>query len=293
MKPRPSASPAVPAARLKEAESRLSYRFKKSALLAQALCHASTRNDGHESNERLEFLGDAVLGMLTSWFLFEGLQTENEGGLSRRKAQLTSGTALAAIAQRLELGELLITGKGQETTPTANMEEDLVEAIIGAIFLDGGLKAAQDFVMREILTVKEPEPQNFDDPKSMLQNHTLRLRLGLPEYRDVESSGPAHSLTFTVDVHVQGIAIGRGSGSSKKLASQEAARNALDSLLASEDSKGEDAATEVAKKEAAATASPAKPTDESPTKARAKKASKKASSKKAPSKKAGAKKSVS
>ncbi|PIE23578.1 MAG: hypothetical protein CSA62_06985 [Planctomycetota bacterium] len=248
------------------AEKRLQYRFKEQRLLSQALCHASARNQGYASNERLEFLGDAVLSLLASWFLYEGLPEVDEGELSRRRAALCSGEALSAVAARLQLGPLLLTGKGQDLSATPNMAGDQLEALIGAIFLDGGLEAAQDFVIREVLTKsdaaapqKKPteaeapaarsdkeSPQasgseskqdandSFEDSKSKLQHHSLRLRLGLPEYRVVSSVGPGHNLTFTMEVRVQGNAIGRGEGSSKKLASQAAAREALEVLLASE-----------------------------------------------------------
>lgn len=220
----------VPDGRLKKAQQRLGYRFHNTELLAQALCHASTRNEGLGSNERLEFLGDSVLNLLVSWFLYEGLREADEGTLSARRSRMTSGEALAEIGARLRLGELLRTGKGQDLEPTASMEADAVEACIGAIFLDGGLEAAQGFVLTHVIAAYKPEEPVYDDPKSRLQHYTLSKRLGLPEYKLVEATGPGHKQEFTMEVLVDGRSVGTGSGSSKKIAQQNAATSALHAL---------------------------------------------------------------
>ena len=217
----------VSEAQLKKAESRLGYEFKNKSLLALALCHASTTNEGLKSNERLEFLGDAVLNLLVSWFLYEGLRDADEGTLSHRRSRMTNGESLAALGKQLKLGELLRIGKGQDLSPTSNMEADLVEACIGAIFLDGGVEAAQVFVLQQIIAAHKTDEPVYNDPKSRLQHVTLARRLGLPEYRLIEATGPSHQQVFLMEVRVAGEPRGRGTGSSKKLAQQQAATSAL------------------------------------------------------------------
>ncbi len=226
--------------RIRSAQKKLGYEFKEKALVAQAFCHASTHNDGFQTNERLEFLGDAVLNMLVSWFLHEGLRTADEGTLSKRRAQMTAGTNLSLIARKLKLGELLRTGKGQDMEPTDKMEGDLLEACIGAIFLDGGLEAAQEFVLREVASAPMPdgESKGFHDPKSRLQHLALSKHLGLPEYRLLDVVGPGHALEFTMEVYVDGKRVGQGKGTSKKIAAQFAATKALEDLGPSEDDDG-------------------------------------------------------
>ena len=231
--------------RLRSAQKKLGYQFENKALLAQAFCHASTHNDGFATNERLEFLGDAVLDMLVSWFLHEGLKNQPEGVLSKRRSQMTSGANLGRIARRLKLGELLRTGKGQDMEPTDKMEGDLLEACIGAIFLDGGIEAAQEFVLREVASAPMPQEDSkgFHDPKSRLQHLALSRHLGLPEYRLLDVIGPGHALDFTMEVYVDGKCVGKGRGSSKKIAAQFAATKALEFLG---ETKGEDSSKEAA-----------------------------------------------
>lgn len=228
--------------RLRSAQKKLGYDFTNKALLAQAFCHASTHNDGFATNERLEFLGDAVLTMLVSWFLHEGLRNADEGTLSKRRSQMTSGANLGRIAHKLKLGELLRTGKGQDMKPTDKMEGDLLEACIGAIFLDGGLEAAQEFVLREVAAAPMPdgESKGFHDPKSRLQHLALSRHLGLPEYRLQDVIGPGHALEFTMEVYVDGKCAGEGKGSSKKIAAQFAATKALEQLGEDKSSEAED-----------------------------------------------------
>jgi len=266
--------PPITEARLGSAEKRLGYKFKNRALLAQALSHASTRNEGFESNERLEFLGDSVLNMLISWFLYDGLPQANEGELSHRRSLIAQGEFLARVGRRLKLSELLRTGKGQDLEPTANMEADLVEACIGAIFLDGGLEAAQDFVLLHVISHYEPTEKAYTDPKSRLQHYTLEHRLGLPAYELVETSGPAHALTFEMLVKVEDEEFGRGRGSSKKIAARIAASEALDRLMAGQ------ATTKTVTEEPNEPKKVTKP------------AAKKKTAKKAPAKKAAAKKTT-
>ncbi len=223
----------IPPTRLHDAEKRLGYTFKDQDLLAEALCHASTHNEGLKTNERLEFLGDSVLNFLASWFLFDGLKEADEGTLSRRRSHLVDTGTLASVAKQLKLEELLVTGKGQDLKATPKMQADLLEACIGAIFLDGGIEAAQAFVLKTILTKVRTEEASFNDPKSKLQHLTLARRLGLPTYHLVEAKGPAHDMRFVMEVEVDGKILGSGLGSSKKMASQLAAEEAIRQLMAS------------------------------------------------------------
>jgi ribonuclease III len=231
--------------RIRSAQKKLGYDFENKALLAQAFCHASTHNDGYATNERLEFLGDAVLNMLVSWFLHEGLKAADEGTLSKRRSQMTAGTNLARIARKLKLGELLRTGKGQDMEPTDKMEGDLFEACIGAIFLDGGLEAAQEFVLREVASAPMPQSDSkgFHDPKSRLQHLALSRHLGLPEYRLQDVIGPGHALDFTMEVYVDGKCVGKGKGSSKKIAAQFAATEGLELLGEADEPDSKDSAS--------------------------------------------------
>ncbi|MCB9917791.1 MAG: ribonuclease III [Planctomycetes bacterium] len=230
--------------RLAKAQERLGYAFKNLDLLTLALCHSSTRNEGFPSNERLEFLGDAVLSLLVSWFLYEGLPDANEGELSARRVQMTRGEHLATIAERIGLSQLIRTGKNQDLEPTASMQSDLIEACLGAIFLDGGLDAAQNFVLSHVIAapkggeMKAAAPEAYTDAKSQLQHFTLARRLGLPEYREVSVEGPAHAQMFTMEVLVADKVLGTGSGSSKKTAQQAAAQQAFDVLREAESRAG-------------------------------------------------------
>ncbi|MFQ5505710.1 MAG: ribonuclease III [Planctomycetota bacterium] len=225
----------ISSARLRTAERRLGYSFKNPRLLAQAFCHASTRNEGFPSNERLEFLGDSVLSLVVATHLFKEMKDADEGTLSHYRALMTQGQHLANVASKLGLGELLRTGKGQDLEPTPNMAGDAVEACIGAIFLDGGMREARRFIRKHVITNFELEAAPFDDPKSKLQHYTLEKRLGLPEYELVKTTGPGHALSFVMEVKVAGRVLGCGSGSSKKTAARNAASEALTALLSTDE----------------------------------------------------------
>ena len=224
---------------LLSAEKRLGYKFKDKDLLATAFCHASTGNEGIRNNERLEFLGDSVLNMLVSWFLYEGHEKDDEGALSKRRAHMISGQALTSVCKALKLSEFLRTGKGQDLAPTDHMEADLVEACIGAVFIDGGFEAAWDFVLENVISNFKTEAESFNDPKSRLQHYALAQRLGLPVYEVLNTEGPGHSLSFTVEAKVDGKAVGKGQGSSKKVAAQMAATEALETLKVDDESAEE------------------------------------------------------
>ncbi len=225
---------------LKLAQERLGYEFRNASLLEEALRHASTKNEGEGTNERLEFLGDAVLNLLVSWFLFEAMKDADEGALSQRRARIVETQSLAELAKGLGLPDLLRTGKGQDLKPTEKMCADLLEACLGAIFVDGGLDAAQQFMLQKILPNLPGETREHHDPKSQLQHYALAHRLGLPEYRLVEAQGPGHNMRFIMEVKVAGRALAKGRGTSKKIASQNAAREALRILREEEEERAGD-----------------------------------------------------
>jgi ribonuclease III len=225
-------------AETKQLETALGYRFSDPALLTGALCHSSYVNeqprDDLESNERLEFLGDAVLNLSVSHLLMQRYPELAEGELSRNRAQLVNETQLAAVAKEIALGEYLLLGKGEALTggrEKNSLLADAVEAVIAAIYLDGGFDAAFAFVesrfSRQLQKVTRSRYET--DYKSQLQEHAQSVYREIPLYRVVDTSGPDHSKIFRVQVCVAGIAA-EGDGKSKKMAEQEAARVGLELL---------------------------------------------------------------
>lgn len=214
----------------------MGYRFRTPELLTLGLTHRSWANEqGEEENyERLEFLGDAVLGLVTAEWLYRQHPELPEGQLSQRKAVLVSKPALARHAQRLSLGEALRLGVGEERSggrDKASLLADSLEAIFGAIFLDGGFDAVRQ-VIRPLLerTDEERHHQRHQDAKTRLQEVTQARGWDLPEYLLVAEVGPDHDKLFRVECRVAGEVAGRGEGRSKKLAEQAAAAAALDEL---------------------------------------------------------------
>jgi ribonuclease-3 len=214
-------------------ERRLGYRFKRIDLLELALTHRSWANEKGlpEHYERLEFLGDAVLGMIAADWLFQSHPELPEGELSKLKAQLVSGTSLARHAEKLRLGEELRLGVGEERSGgrgKASLLADSLEAIFGAIYLDSGLDASRAVVLPMIEeAAAEKAALQARDAKTQLQEIAQALGWDLPEYRLVDSSGPDHSKVFLVECWLDGECAGRGEGSSKKLAEQRSAAEAL------------------------------------------------------------------
>jgi ribonuclease-3 len=214
-------------------ERRLGYRFKRIDLLELALTHRSWANEKSlpEHYERLEFLGDAVLGMVTAEWLFQNHPEQPEGELSKLKAQLVSGTSLARHAEKLKLGEELRLGVGEERSggrSKASLLADSLEAVFGAIYLDAGLDAARAVILPMIEeAAAEKATLQTRDAKTQLQEIAQALGWDLPEYRLVDSSGPDHSKVFVVECWLNGECAGRGDGSSKKLAEQRSAAEAL------------------------------------------------------------------
>ena len=221
-------------------EQTLDYRFRDRGLLEHALTHTSRANEdvsgGVADNESLEFLGDAVLGFVVSDMLFQRFPHYTEGQKSKMKAALVSTASLAQLAERLNLGDHLLLGRGEEKTGGRRKQAllaDGFEALIAAIYLDGGIEQARAFIVHSLGDlVDEIEHPNFvaRDFKSALQERLQSEGLALPEYRVAGERGPDHHKMFDVELRVQGKIIAQASGRSKKEAEQQAARLALEDL---------------------------------------------------------------
>ncbi len=217
-------------AALERLETALGYRFRQPALLETALTH---RSAGRRNNERLEFLGDAILGFVISEALFERFPEATEGQLSRMRANLVKGETLAGIARHLNLGDHLILGSGELKSGGFRREStlaDAVEALIGAIYQDGGLDAARDFVLRHLgRHIDRLDPGGvLKDPKTRLQEYLQARGRALPRYEVTAVRGKTHDQVFEVVCHVDGLEEpSRGSGGSRRKAEQAAAAAAL------------------------------------------------------------------
>ena len=220
----------------------IGYRFRDRGLLEHAMTHTSRANEdvsgGAVDNESLEFLGDALLGFVIADVLFTEFPEFDEGQKSKSKASMVSTTTLARQAERLRLGDHLLLGRGEEKTGGRQKQAllaDTYEALIAAIYLDGGVEHAKAFVVREfaeLLAGVRRTGTAGQDHKSSLQELVQARNLPLPEYRLVDTAGPDHRKTFEIEVVLNGEALSRGSGTSKKEAEQEAARLALEGLRA-------------------------------------------------------------
>lgn len=221
----------------------IDYRFRDRGLLEHAMTHTSRANEdvsgGVTDNESLEFLGDAILGFLVADMLFHEFPACNEGQKSKMKASLVSTATLARQAERLALGDHLLLGRGEEKTGGRKKQAllaDSYEALIAAIYLDGGIEHARAFIARELrpllVELRDGGSAGGQDHKSALQEHVQSHNQPLPEYRLAGTSGPDHRKVFQVDVVLNGQTIAQGSGGSKKEAEQEAARLALEALRA-------------------------------------------------------------
>ena len=206
-------------------EEALGHRFARPALLALALCHPSAGTKD-ESNQRLEFLGDRVLGMVVAAMLYEAFPHEAEGALSQRFSALVRREALEGVARRLSLGDRLTMSRSEGATGgrdnAANLA-DACEAVIGALYIDGGLDAAERFIRRYWVPAMIADPQPPRDPKTSLQEWTQGRALGLPVYRTLSSSGPAHAPLFEVEAEVAGLGTVTATGATKRAAEQGAA----------------------------------------------------------------------
>ncbi len=221
-------------------QAAVGYRFRDRGLLEHAMTHTSRANEdasgGVMDNESLEFLGDAVLGFVVADLLFREFPEYDEGEKSKMKAILVSTTTLARVAERLGLGDHLLLGRGEEKTGGRRKQAllaDGCEALIAALYLDGGMEQARAFIVRELRSFVEElrrDGVSAQDYKSALQELVQGRNRPLPEYRVVGAIGPDHQKLFDVEVLVAGEPLARATGPSKKEAEQEAARLALNRL---------------------------------------------------------------
>lgn len=217
-------------------EQRIGYVFRDKELLQQALTHSSYANEQkinkRQDYERLEFLGDAVLELVSSDYLFQAHPDLPEGKLTKQRSSMVCEPALAFCARDIELEQFIYLGKGEEATGGRKRDSiisDVMEAVIGAIYLDGGLDPARDYINRFILSDLEHK-QLFYDSKTILQERVQRLPNASLAYVLTGETGPEHDKLFMVEALLNGKKIGEGSGRSKKLAEQQAAYQALISV---------------------------------------------------------------
>ncbi len=214
-------------------ENNIQYTFNDKSLLKQAMSHSSFINEmkkkGMKSYERLEFLGDAVLELITSEFLFEHYKALPEGKLTKLRASIVCEMTLSTVAQNLCLGDSVLLSKGEEMTGGRNRSSilcDLFESVLGAIYLDGGMEPARAYVYTFLLTDIESKSL-FYDAKTTLQEMVQKDGTGVVSYELLEEIGPDHNKKFVTEVLVDGVKLAKGEGSSKKNAQQMAAYNAI------------------------------------------------------------------
>lgn len=217
--------------RLSACERALRYAFRDRTLLVKALTHSSSTSDKRQDNERLEFFGDAVLDLVVREYLYHNYPNHQEGDLTEAKSAVVCRSSLVKAAGRLGLGGCLLLGRGvgKRRSVPESLLADAFEAVVAAIYLDGGYAAVRDFILRSLgdEIPHSIERANAANYKSNLQKIIQQNRRPLPIYRVLGSSGPEHSRVFQVAVLLDGKEMGRGSGASKKSAEQEAARAAL------------------------------------------------------------------
>ena len=219
---------------IKELESKIGYKFQNIRLLKHAITHSSYANEnrqgGYTSNERLEFLGDSVLGQITAEYLFRMEPEIPEGNMSKFRSELVCETALYEVAKQLELGRYIRLGKGEDGTggrERPSILADAVEAVIAAIYLDGGYRPAKDFIDRFVLSAEIDYTAPSGDWKTELQELVQRTPDQTIRYELLEESGPDHNKRFTFGVYINGVLSGKGMGRTKKEAEQLAAQDAL------------------------------------------------------------------
>ena len=223
---------------IKELETAIGYRFRNITLLQNALAHSSYANERWHnslmSNERLEFLGDSVLGMLVAEYLYRAFPDRPEGELTRMRADMVCERTLAAVANGLGLGAHLLLGKGEEQGGGRSRDSilaDAVESVIAACYLDGGMEAAVAFVEKFILVNVPVAKLNNADYKTALQELVQQKKNQVISYALVGESGPDHDKQFDVALSINGSIVSTGTGSSKKRAEQDAARVAIETLF--------------------------------------------------------------
>ena len=223
---------------IKDLETAIGYRFRNIQLLQNAMTHSSYANERWHnsllSNERLEFLGDSVLGMLVAEYLYKTFPDRPEGELTRMRADMVCEHTLATVANKIGLGAHLLLGHGEERLGGRSRESilaDATESVIAACFLDGGLAAAEQFVKRYILVEVPVSRPNNMDYKTALQELVQQKKNQVLSYVLVGQSGPDHDKQFDVEVSLNGTVVGSGSGRSKKRAEQMAAKAAMEKLF--------------------------------------------------------------
>lgn len=217
---------------LKSFQQKIDYNFKNEELLLTALTHSSYANEcGGAFNERLEFLGDSVLGFISAEFFFSDRKSVPEGELTKLRAATVCEKSLFGFAKEIDLGSFIRLGKGEMNTggrERPSILSDAFEAVIAAIYLDGGMEEAKKFVLRFLKEAQAHKNESaFKDYKTVLQEIIQRNPEERLEYVLVGESGPAHDKIFEVEIHLNSNCIGKGSGHSKKLAEQAAAGEAL------------------------------------------------------------------
>lgn len=218
---------------LGELEEKIGYHFQDKKLLHQAMCHSSYANERHlgrlQCNERLEFLGDAVLELVTSEFLYASYPQMPEGDATKTRASLVCEQSLAFCAREISLGKYILLGKGEETSggrERPSITSDACEALIGAIYLDSGFTSAKEFIMKFILNDLEHK-KLFYDSKTILQERIQAHHEEKLHYELIREEGPDHQKIFVVQAMLGDQVIGEGSGRTKKAAEQDAAYHAL------------------------------------------------------------------
>lgn len=219
---------------MNELETKIGYHFKNPSLLFRALTHSSYANESHsglDSNERLEFLGDSVLGIITADYLYSNYTHLPEGELTKLRAALVCETSLFQFASEIRLGQYLKLGRGEVHTggrERPSILADAFEALIASIYLDGGMEEAKRFVLSFITRAIGGHQNAFKDYKTTLQEIIQKNPEERLEYVLTGESGPDHDKRFEVEIHLNSNVMGRGVGKSKKQAEQEAAREALE-----------------------------------------------------------------
>lgn len=222
-----------------ELEEILGYQFRNPRLLEEALTHPSMSRQHNEGDplfnyERLEFLGDAVLGLVIAELLIRKYPKEKEGALAKRQAGLVRGEAVASVAIKLEIGRFIIMTHGEESTggrENISNIENALEAIIGAIYRDSSIENAAAFICKHWVSLVENMKEPPKDPKTSLQEWAQAKGLPIPEYTVIRTTGPSHNPRFTVTVAVEGHDAVQAEGASKKKAEKSAARKLLDVVL--------------------------------------------------------------
>ena len=222
---------------IKDLETAIGYKFENITLLQNALTHSSYANERWHnsllSNERLEFLGDSILGMVVAEHLYRNFQDRPEGELTRMRADMVCEHTLAAVAEKIALGKHLLLGNGEEQGGGRKRESilaDAVESIIAASYLDGGMEAARRFIEKFVLTNVPVKRMHNTDYKTALQELVQQKKNQVLTYVLTGESGPDHDKVFCVEVLLNDVPIGSGNGSSKKRAEQAAAQSALKAL---------------------------------------------------------------